>query len=254
MTFKDRYAVITGGGTGIGKAAAIRFARDGAVVALWGRRRDVLEGALAELPGRGHLAMSVDVSDAGAVERGAANLRDAWGRVDILVNNAAISAAADPVTAPLAQWQAPLRINFDGAVHCVRAIVPLMPPEGGRIINVTSVHDCVAERGASAYAAAKGALKQYTRGLAVDLAAGHILVNAVAPGFVDTPMSVSADGVNELHSDWFRKNYVEGHHLPLRRAAQPEEIAGAIAFLAGPDATYITGTTLYVDGGLLSTF
>ena len=86
------------------------------------------------------------------------------------------------------------------------------------------------------------------------LADRGILVNAIAPGFVDTPMSTKDDGQSELDTEWFRENYVLGHHLPLRRAARPEEVAGPALFLAGPDATYITGATLYVDGGILCTF
>ena len=99
----------------------------------------------------------------------------------------------------------------------------------------------------------KAALNQYCRALAVELADRNILVNAVAPGFVDTPMSM-VNGVNELESVWFRKNYIEGHHLPLRRAGRPEEIAGVIWFLAGPDASYLTGQVITVDGGLTITF
>jgi len=100
---------------------------------------------------------------------------------------------------------------------------------------------------------AKAAINQYCRGLALELADRDILVNAIAPGFVRTPMSV-VNGVNELDGDWFRQNYVEGSHLPLRRAAQPEEIAGVAFFLAGPDASYITGQVITVDGGLTITF
>jgi 3-oxoacyl-[acyl-carrier protein] reductase len=101
---------------------------------------------------------------------------------------------------------------------------------------------------------AKSALNQFCRGLAVELAPRRILVNAIAPGFINTEMSVRSDGVNELDTDWFRDNYVAGHHLPLRRAGRPEEIAGVAAFLAGPDSTYITGQLLTVDGGLTITF
>ena len=99
---------------------------------------------------------------------------------------------------------------------------------------------------------AKAAIEQYCRSLAVELADRRILVNAIAPGFIDTPMSCDS-GVNELDSDWFRTNYVEGQHLPLRRAGQPDEVAGVALFLAGPDATYITGQVIIVDGGLTIT-
>jgi NAD(P)-dependent dehydrogenase (short-subunit alcohol dehydrogenase family) len=139
-----------------------------------------------------------------------------------------------------------------GGVQLTRLAVPLMS-DGGRIIHVTSIHGERAEVGASSYSMAKAALNQYCRALAVELADRNILVNAVAPGFIDTPMSV-VNGVNELESEWFRKNYVEGHHLPMRRAGRPEEIAGVLWFLAGPDASYLTGQVITVDGGLTATF
>jgi 3-oxoacyl-[acyl-carrier protein] reductase len=100
---------------------------------------------------------------------------------------------------------------------------------------------------------AKAAINQYCRALALELAEKGILVNAIAPGFVNTPMSI-VNGVNELESDWFKANYITGHHLPLRRAGRPEEIAGVAWFLAGPDATYLTGQVITVDGGLTITF
>jgi len=94
---------------------------------------------------------------------------------------------------------------------------------------------------------AKAALNQFCRGLAVELAPRGILVNAIAPGFIDTEISIGPDGTSELDTDWFRNNYVKGHHLPLRRAGRPKEIAGVAAFLAGPDATYLTGPVITVD-------
>lgn len=254
MILKDRYAVVTGGGTGIGRAIAERFAAEGAAVAIIGRRHRKLLETLDALPGVGHRALPVDVSDEAAVNAAAKELGGAWGRVDVLVNNAGVSYVADAVTDPLDTWDRAIRVMLYGAVHCVRAFVPMMPDGSGRIINITSVHDCVVEKGTSSYAVAKGGLKQYTRALAVDLADRGILVNAIAPGFVDTPMSTKEDGGSELATEWFRRNYVEGHHLPLRRAACAEEIAGPALFLASPDASYITGTTLYVDGGMLCTF
>jgi NAD(P)-dependent dehydrogenase (short-subunit alcohol dehydrogenase family) len=140
----------------------------------------------------------------------------------------------------------------DGAVLMTRLVVPLMT-QGGRIVHVTSIHGERAERGSSSYALAKAALNQYCRSLALELAPKNILVNALAPGFVATPMSI-VNGVDELETEWFKRNYVEGHHLPLKRAAQPEEIAGVAYFLAGPDASYITGQVITVDGGLTITF
>ncbi|MBN8859686.1 MAG: SDR family oxidoreductase, partial [Sphingobacteriales bacterium] len=106
----------------------------------------------------------------------------------------------------------------------------------------------------SAYGMAKAAVTQFTRSLAVEMASRNILVNAIAPGFVDTPMSVKADGKNELLSEWFTDNYIRYDHLPLKRAGHPEEIAGVAYFLSGPDASYMTGSVVTVDGGLTITF
>jgi NAD(P)-dependent dehydrogenase (short-subunit alcohol dehydrogenase family) len=180
-------------------------------------------------------------------------LRERWGRVDVLVNCAGVNRSAHVTDAPLAEWRGPFDTMLEGGVRMTRMVVPLMSA-GGRIVHITSIHGERAETGTSAYAMAKAALNQFCRGLAVELAPRGILVNAIAPGFIDTEMSIRADGVNELETDWFRMNYVEGHHLPLRRAGQPEEIAGVAAFLAGPDATYLTGQVITVDGGLTITF
>jgi 3-oxoacyl-[acyl-carrier protein] reductase len=192
------------------------------------------------------------VTDEAAVLRCAADIKAQLGPVDGLVNNAGIYASAHSIESPLDRWRQPFDVMVNGAVAMSRLAAGLMQG-GGRIIHVTSIHGERVEQGASAYAMAKAAITHYCRALALELAPRAILVNAIAPGFVDTPMSV-VDGVNELDSAWFRQNYIEGHHLPLRRAAQPEEIAGVAFFLAGPDASYITGQVITVDGGLTITF
>ncbi len=186
------------------------------------------------------------------VESAREMISSSWGGVNALVNNAGVFLASDAITSPLEEWRKPLDTMVNGAVLMTRMAVPLMTA-GGRVIHVTSIHGERAEKFASSYAMAKAAINQYCRCLALELAPKGILVNAIAPGFIDTPMSV-VDGVNELESDWFRMNYLEGHHLPLKRAGQPEEIAGVAWFLAGPDASYLTGQVITVDGGLTITF
>jgi 3-oxoacyl-[acyl-carrier protein] reductase len=248
-----RKIVITGASSGIGRATAVRFAQDGCDVCLNARREQrLLELIRTSAPGD-HLVCPGDYSSPAVVEQMAETLRKRWGRVDVLVNCAGVSQSADIVDAPLETWRKPFDTMFEGGVRMTRMCVPMMT-NGGRIIHVTSIHGNRAEPGSSAYAMAKAALNQFCRGLAVELAPRGILANAIAPGFIDTEMSIGPDGVSELETDWFRDNYVQGHHLPLRRAGRPEEIAGVAAFLAGPDATYLTGQVITVDGGLTITF
>lgn len=245
-------ALISGASSGIGKATAIRFAQEGYDVCLTARREKELLAVRDSLPAGHHLVCPGDYSDPATAERIGEAIRQHWGRLDVLVNCAGIYLTGDPIASPLDEWRRPFDIMINGAIYLTRMAVPLMT-EGGRIIHITSIHGERVERGGSAYAMAKAALNQYCRALALELADRGILVNAIAPGFVDTPMSV-VNGVNELETEWFLQNYVRGHHLPLRRAGQPEEIAGVAWFLAGPDASYITGQVITVDGGLTITF
>jgi 3-oxoacyl-[acyl-carrier protein] reductase len=252
MSASRKAVLITGASSGIGKAAAERYAREGWQVFLTARRAELLEGVRSTLPGDGHLVYGGSY-DAPETAAAIGDMIDrAWGRLDALVNCAGVFAGADAVQSPLETWREPMDIMLNGAIWMTRLAAERMSG-GGRIVHVTSIHGERAERRASAYSMAKAAINQYCRVLAVELAPRGILVNAIAPGFVDTPMSV-VNGVNELETDWFRQNYVEGHHLPLQRAAQPEEIAGVAYFLTGPDASYITGQVITVDGGLIITF
>jgi 3-oxoacyl-[acyl-carrier protein] reductase len=250
--FNHKSAIITGASSGIGRATAIRFAQEGWNVCLTARREGLLHELLKELPKGNHLVCPGAYNEPATAQAIQATVQQEWGKVDALVNCAGVFIGADALKAPLDEWRMPFDIMVNGAVYLTRSAVSMMP-NGGRIIHVTSIHGERAEKGSSAYAMAKAAINQYCRALALELANRNILVNAIAPGFIDTPMSV-VNGVNELESEWFRRNYIEGHHLPLRRAGQPEEIAGVAFFLAGPDASYLTGQVITVDGGLTITF
>ncbi len=257
INFSSQVAVVTGSGTGIGYATAELIALAGGAVVVNGRRKQVCEDAARRIVEQGGRAVAVaaDVS----TPEGAQALVDAamthFGGLHILVNNAAVARPADFVTAPYDEWRRVLDVNMDSAIHCSRAAARVMidAGKGGRIVNVSSIHSYRAEKGSSHYDMAKGAMDQLTRALALELAPHNILVNSVAPGFVDTPMSI-VDGKSELDTEWFRTNYVEQRRIPLARAAQPVEIAQAIAWLASPLNTYVNGHVLVADGGLSVTF
>ncbi|HEX8992412.1 MAG TPA: SDR family oxidoreductase [Anaerolineales bacterium] len=247
-----RKVVVTGASSGIGYATAQRFAQEGWDVCVTARRENVLRDLVGTFPPGDHLVCPGDYSDPACSESIGKAIADRWQSLDVLANVAGVYMAAKVVDSPLDEWRAPLDIMINGAVYMTRMAVPWMK-NGGRIIHCTSIHGERAETGSSAYSMAKAAINQYCRGLALELAEQHILVNAVAPGFIRTAMSI-VNGVSELDGEWFKQNYVTGSHLAMRRAGNPEEVAGVFYFLAGPDASYITGQVITVDGGLTITF
>jgi 3-oxoacyl-[acyl-carrier protein] reductase len=231
----------------------LRFAADGWDVCINARREERLRELIKSFRPGNHLICAGSYASDVVVRKMETVLKKAWGSLDVLVNCAGLGMPAAIIDSPLDEWRKPMDVMIDGAVCMTRLAARLMG-KGGRIIHITSIHGERAEAGSSAYAMAKAALNQYCRGLALELASQGILVNAIAPGFINTEMSIGPDGVNELETDWFRENYVTGKHLPLRRAGTPEEVAGVAAFLAGRDASYITGQVITVDGGLTITF
>ena len=245
--------VITGASSGIGSATAIRFAEAGYDVCLNAWREQQLNELVVSLPDGDHLVCPGDYSDPEVAAAMAETIGKRWGGVDVLINSADVCEEADIINTPLEEWGWPINVFVNEAARITRMAVPMMT-QGGRIIHITSIHGQRVELNYSAYAIAKSALDQYSRALALELASKGILANAIAPGFIDTLMSIGTDGTNELETEWFRQNYVESHHLPLRRPGRAEEVAGVALFLAGPDASYITGQVIAVDGVLSITF
>ncbi len=231
-------AVVTGSSNGIGLAIARALAADGLeVVGL-----DVEAGA-GEFE-----TLAVDLADADAVIEVATAL--ARRGVDVLVNCAGIFAASPLLELDLTGYRRLLAIDLDAAVLLMKHLGAGMAQRGwGRIVNVTSVHASVSEPGCLAYDVAKAGLEAATRVAAIELAPHGVLVNSVAPGFVNTRMA-QADGVDELETPEMHSIYIEAGRLPLRRGAAPEEVAALVTWLAGSANTYVTGETIRVDGGL----
>ena len=242
-----RVALVTGAANGIGRAIAERFAAEGARVAAV----DV-----EPLPALGDAVtgFQFDLARTEELATLVAQVEEALGPLDVLVNNAGIFEATPAVDLPLEAYRRVLAIDLDAAVFLATSAGRGMSERGyGRIVNVTSIHARFGEERSLAYDVAKAGLEAATRTLAIELGRSGVLVNAVAPGFVATRMSV-VDGRNELESEWFSTVYVEHGKLPLRRAAAPDEIAAHVAWLASDRNTYVTGQTLGVDGGLTVTF
>jgi NAD(P)-dependent dehydrogenase (short-subunit alcohol dehydrogenase family) len=249
----DRLKVlITGAASGIGRATAIRFANEGHDVCLNDIQSDNLSALITELPAGNHLFFAGSFADEQTISTGEKLIKEKWGTLNVLVNCAGIFKKSDPVAMNINDWRTVFDTMINGCVLISQLALKFIQKDG-RLIHITSIHGTRAEHSSSSYSMAKSAINQYCRSMAVELAAKNILVNAIAPGFVNTAMSM-VDGENELEGEWFRKNYIESHHLPLKRAAQPEEIAGVIYFLAGKDSSYITGQVITVDGGLTITF
>ena len=245
---EGRVALVTGGGTGIGRATALRLAKEGAVVAVSGRRREPLDDTVAAINSAGGraLALAGDASVEADAERMVAGTVAALGKLDVLVNNAgAIRRNVLMHELPAERWDELVAINLR-SVFCVTraALQGMLELEGDRsIVNVSSTFALAAGPGVSPYTAAKGGIVSLTRALAIEYAPHGIRVNCVCPGIVVTPLSYVDRPHFEEQQEEFAKMF------PLGRLGRPEDVAGAIAFYASEDAAWVTGTVLEVDGG-----
>ena len=249
---KQPTVIITGAASGIGKATAIRFAAEGYLVCALDIQGNKLQQLQTILTPGNHLFITGSYAEDTTIQECENAIRQHWGTVQVLVNCAGLSAKTDALQMPISEWRNIFDCMINGCLKSTRLAAKFMQ-QGGSIVHISSIHGTRAEQGASSYSMAKAAINQFCRSMAVELADKKIRVNAIAPGFVNTAMSM-VDGENELNGEWFKTNYVKGHHLPMRRAAEPEEIASVAFFLAGKDASYITGQVITVDGGLTITF
>jgi NAD(P)-dependent dehydrogenase (short-subunit alcohol dehydrogenase family) len=247
-----RHILLTGAGQGIGAAITRRFIAEGAIVAALDRNGETLAALDAELPGLA--TYSADVTDHQALERIVGDVIARHGQIDVLVNNAGFQYTVPVLDTTIDQWRRTQAVNLEAQFVLCKLVAPYMIAHGyGRIVNIASTQAIAAEANVAAYAASKGGVAAFTRSLAVELAPHNILVNAIAPGAIHTPMSI-INGVDEIESEFFQEWYVRRRKIPLGRAGQAGEIANAALFLASEECSYITGHTLVADGGLTITF
>jgi 3-oxoacyl-[acyl-carrier protein] reductase len=240
----NQIAVVTGAGRGIGRAIALRFAEAGADVVCVSRTAENAGKVADEVRAlnRRSWAYAVDVSNAAQVEQVGEEILTATGRVDILVNNAGVTRDALLLRLSEADWDTVLDTNLKGAFLFTRAFVrSFVKQRSGRIINIASIVGLIGNVGQSNYAASKAALLGFTKSVARELGSRGITVNALAPGFIETDMTAVL--TEPVRQDLLKK-------IPLNALGQPEDIAQAALFLAGPGGRYITGQVLVVDGGM----
>jgi 3-oxoacyl-[acyl-carrier protein] reductase len=244
FSLKDKVALVTGASQGIGRDTALALSQAGAKVAVAARNEEKLAALVGEIEAAGGsaLAVKMDVADAEQVKAGFKQVLEKFGRLDILVNNAAITRDGLSMRMKLDDWETVLKTNLTGAHLCIQqALSTMMRARAGRIINISSVVAQSGNAGQANYVAAKAGLIGLTKAIAIEIASRNITVNAVAPGLIETPMTdVLPDKVKE---EWKTR-------IPLGRMGSAREVASSIVFLASDEAGYITGHVLNVNGGM----
>lgn len=245
MPLAEKVALITGASQGIGRVCAIHLAKAGATIAAVARNQEKLDSLVKEIIESGGKAASfiIDVADEEQIKTGCKAILAQFGKVDILVNNAGITRDQLVMRMKRADWDSVLNTNLTSAYLCIQQIIPsMLKQRSGRIINITSVFGQIGQAGQANYASSKAGLIGLTMAIAREVGSRNITCNAVAPGFIETAMT-------SVLSDDFKQNAVK--MIPLGRVGTPEDVAGAVGFLASDEAAYITGHVLNVNGGML---
>ena len=245
MRLKDKVAIITGGASGIGKATAILFAEHGAKVVVADIDEQGANETLADIHDAGNAAIYVqtDVTISDNTERMVTETVNTYGKLDILLSSAGIAMRLPVADLPEEDWHRCLDVNLTGVYLCAKAAIPAMRENGGgSIINLSSIYGLVGADVRAAYVASKGGVTNLTRGMALDYAEENIRINCICPGFVETPLVA---GVVKTPQEY--RNLADRH--PMRRLAQPEEIAYGALYLASDESAFVTGIALPIDGG-----
>ena len=253
MRLAGKVAIVTGAGSGIGRAISIRFAREGAAVVVAGQRLERLQETvhLIESAGGTGLAVQCDVADPALVRRMVGVATKTYERLDILVNNAAKNRPEAPVDETVTElteewWSETLDVNLSGAFHCCKYALPVMiAAGGGAVVNVVSTSGIAGNWNQTAYVASKHGVVGLTRSIALDYAARPVRANAICPGFIETDRSLRFAAHNR-GDDWRERKLAE---IPLGRLGRPEEVASLAAFLASDESAFITGAVIPIDGG-----
>jgi 3-oxoacyl-[acyl-carrier protein] reductase len=245
--YADRVVVVTGAARGIGAGTAKRFAEEGAAVAVLDLEQEAAEASARDLPAERAIGVACNVAEPDSVEKAVAAVVDEFGKVDVLVNNAGVTRDNLLFKMTEEDWDAVMNVHLKGSFLMSRAVQKhMVEHKYGKILNLSSV-SALGNRGQANYSAAKMGLQGFTRTLALELGQFGINVNAVAPGFIVTDMTDATARRVGMQPEEYRK--VAAERTPSKRVGYPEDIAAAVAFLCSDEASFITGQTLYVDGG-----
>jgi 3-oxoacyl-[acyl-carrier protein] reductase len=245
MSLTGKVALVTGASQGIGRAGALRLAKEGAAVAVAARNQEKLNELVSEIAAAGGTAgaFALDVADEEQVKTAVKAAIAQFGKVDILVNNAGITRDQLVMRMKRVDWDAVLQTNLTSAYLCIQSVIgSMLKQRWGRIINITSVFGQMGQAGQANYAASKAGLIGLTMAIAREVGSRNITCNAIAPGFIETAMTAAL-------GDEFKQAAVK--QIPLGRVGSPEDVAASVAFLASDNAAYITGHVLNVNGGML---
>ena len=252
---KNKKAIVTGGSRGIGEGIVKRLYNEGVEIIIADIREELAQNLIKNLDNNQISFFQADLSQEEEIKKLMDYTKTKWGSLDFLINNAGIEDGYTLADQTYESYRKTMKVNLDAPFLCSKYALSLLEKsQTARIVMITSIQGVRGYKGNISYNTAKGGLINMTRVLAVELAEKNILVNSVAPGFINTPLSVMKDGNLEWDTDWFNDVYLKYEKLPMGRYGNPDDIAGAVYFFCSEDSKYVTGQTLLVDGGVSSTF